>query len=270
MFQVKKVLNNNALLVINQENNSETILLGKGIGFHCKVDEVLMDIGDAKVYTLKEEIKTSINEVDPIYLDIASSILDEVLKLNPDANQTALLALADHIAFAIDRMKKGIDILNPFSKDISLLFPNEHYLALNSRDLIYNKTGYRFNDDEISYITLHIHSALDKNSVAESMKNTIIINETMSMIEELYHIHLNKDCLSYSRMLIHLKYMFARLKKNEHLKLDMDEYVSTNFTQSYQIAKAICHSIEEKASLKIPYTEIGYLAIHLERIRSTT
>ena len=51
-------------------------------------------------------------------------------------------ALADHIAFAIKRMKNNITIVNPFSTDISLLYKKEYEIALQGAKIIEDKLGY--------------------------------------------------------------------------------------------------------------------------------
>lgn len=47
------------------------------------------------------------------------------------------------------------------------------------------------------------------------MKTTVIINATLETLEKTYHVAVDKSSLSYSRLLIHLKYMFARLQKRD-------------------------------------------------------
>ena len=51
MYQIIKVLNNNAILAYHNEN--ERILLGKGIGFGKKQGERFDKIQGAKVYALE-------------------------------------------------------------------------------------------------------------------------------------------------------------------------------------------------------------------------
>lgn len=268
MYRVKKVINNNALLIFDESTNQEVIFMGNGVGFNRKQDEIIDDIKNCKKYFMSDAIKYNDDLVDPQYLEIASLILDEAEEKFDYVNRTVLTSLADHIAFAIERIKSSMIISNPFTKDISLLYSDEHKIALKGRKIINEKTGIEINDDEVGYITLHIHSALDCDSVSQSMKMTVIINEALETLEKLCKIKIDKDSLSYSRLLIHLKYMFARLSKGERLNIDMDEYVCTNFPSSYEVAKVICDSIKKSCDFDIPFTEIGYLAIHIERIKN--
>ena len=53
MYQIIKVLNNNALLVQREDREAESILLGKGIGFGRRNGDVLLGKQEAKEYTLE-------------------------------------------------------------------------------------------------------------------------------------------------------------------------------------------------------------------------
>ena len=49
-----------------------------------------------------------------------------------------LLSLADHIYFAIKRIKEKDFPSNPFNMDIQLMFPDEYSVALKAKDVIEN------------------------------------------------------------------------------------------------------------------------------------
>ena len=168
MYRVIKVLNNNSILALSSPGNDEVIILGKGIGFGKKVSETLKDVKDAKIYTLQSKKSTpgeglkSAASVKPEFLEIANDIIIETEKAFGKIDNTILLPLADHIAFAIERMKKGLTISNPLNNDIKALFKDEYDVALKGKEIIKEATGFIINDDEVGYITLHIHSSLDK------------------------------------------------------------------------------------------------------------
>ena len=52
----------------------------------------------------------------------------------------------------------------------------------------------------------------------------------------------------------------------ERLTIDMDEFTKTNFPVSYGLAKRIIRKFENQLKVIIDDSEIGYLAIHIERI----
>ena len=266
MYRVEKVINNNALLAYDEDKNIEVIFLGTGVGFGKKVDCLFEEIDGAKKFYTNDKIKEVTQSVDPIYLEIAELILNEAELEFKNVDRMIQFALADHIAFAIERMENRVDIVNPFSKDISLLYADEYKVAVKGAKIIEDKLNVKINDDEIAYITLHIHSALGQENVADSMQTAMIIDDALLLLEKLCGVSLNKESSSYARFLVHLKYMFYRIKNNEILNLDMNDYAKDNFKSSYDIASEVIREIEDLGKIVIPRVEIGYLAIHIERI----
>lgn len=53
MYQVKKVLNHNAVIGISMDANQEYLILGKGIGFGKKENQVVEVDADDMIYYLQ-------------------------------------------------------------------------------------------------------------------------------------------------------------------------------------------------------------------------
>ena len=179
-----------------------------------------------------------------------------------------LLPLADHIAFAIKRMEQGIELKNPFAKEIKVLFEEEYNVAKKGKDLINQKIGVEINDDEVGYITLHVHTALTREHVVQSMDVARMIQEGIQTIEKELGAMLDDATISYTRLLTHMKFMILRVINDEKLHLDMTDYVLENFPDSFALAKQICNSFEQSIKKPFPNIEISYFAIHIERVKS--
>lgn len=270
MVQIVKILNHNAILVHDKVNNKVLLLFEKGIGFNKKISETINISKTCEKYEINTEAveRNNVNVVkklEPIYLEIANEIIILAEEEFGVIDRNILVPLSDHIAFAITRMKEGMDITNPFSNDIRLLYTEEYEVACKGKDLIYEKLGYEINEDEIGYITLHIHSAIGER-VDESLMIAVIINESIQKIEKEFGIEIDVTSLSYCRLLTHMKYMLARLNADEKLTLDMEEYTKEKFPYSYSVSIDIIKRIEEVLHKLIPDIEVGYLAMHIERI----
>lgn len=272
MYRVRKVLNNNAVLVIDEDEKREVIFIGNGVGFNKRVN-MLIDIDETSVSRYVQErgvdIAAKISSCIPAYLEIADKIIDIATKKFNSFDINILLPLADHISFAIKRITSGLVISNPFKNDIRLLFDEEYEIGLKSRDIIKDATGICINDDEVSYITLHLHSARSDMKIDQSLLLATLINESISEIEEMLNIRIDVNSLSYSRLLTHLKYLLLRCNMKEKLNIDMDEYTRNNFPTSYSLALGIIAKFEKHLNMRIDDMEAGYLAIHIERICAT-
>ena len=64
----------------------------------------------------------------------------------------------------------------------------------------------------------------------------------------------------------HIKYMAARTLKGEEIKLDMNDYIKERFEKSFEIARDICRKLGSELNKEIKDVEIGYLAMHIERV----
>ena len=89
--------------------------MGKGIGFGKKVSERFDACNDASVYSLQAssergDVREMVKEIDPECLEIAGEVLDEAEKMFGKIDRSILFPMADHIEFAIKRMRSGEQI----------------------------------------------------------------------------------------------------------------------------------------------------------------
>ncbi|EGG84751.1 hypothetical protein HMPREF9477_00478 [Lachnospiraceae bacterium 2_1_46FAA] len=269
MYQIIKVLNNNAFLAKHDEG--ERILVGKGIGFGKKPGDTFTAIKDAKIYTLavRENERSVINAVkgiEPKYLEAAGRVIDEAQVVFKTINPDILIPLADHIAFAAKRAEENIYLPNPFIADIKALFGKEYTVVVKSREIIEEMTGYRITDDEAGFIALHVHSGLSDAEVSETLKITQIIDECMLDIEKMLDQHISRESLGGIRLMSHLYYMIARSKAKEKINIDLNQFVEENYAKAGMIARHICREVERKLEVPVIREEEGFLAVHIQTI----
>jgi transcriptional antiterminator len=273
MFRVIKALNHNGVLAVDMDTYKEYILLGKGIGFGKKVNERMEAPEDAHIYLLQKETERGpsrelINEIAPEILEITNYIIVEAEKIFKKVDQNILCPLADHIAYAIKRIKSNEQISNPLTQDIKALFPEEYEVARKGKDIIKEIEGVEINEDEIGYIALHIHSSLGNQKVSQAMQIAMLVRNCITSIEDSTGKTIDIESLSYNRLMSHIKYMAARILKGETIKLDMNDYISERFPKSFEIAEGICKKLGRELKKDIKGVEIGYLAMHIERVFS--
>ena len=121
-MQIIKKINNNAALGLDG-SGTEVVVLGKGIGFPDMPYEL----------TDYNAIQRTFYDMDPRYVQMAAGIPSAVLEASADIAEQAELelecelspnlpfTLADHLNFAVERVKKGIALATPLSYDLSIL-----------------------------------------------------------------------------------------------------------------------------------------------------
>lgn len=273
MYRIIKVLNNNGLLVYDERAKRELIFLGNGVGFGKRPTEKLADIKGAKVYSLvtrqkNQSVLKVVNGISPEFIEVAGRIIEEAEKVFHEVNHEILLPMADHIALAAKRARENRQMANPFTPDIRVLFSGEYSVALKGRDIIREMTGCEITDDEVGFITLHIHAGLSDEQVSVALDTTRIINEGIEMIEEAFGQKLPKDSLAYTRLMSHLYYMIARTRRGETTNVDFNDFIFTNYPKTGEMARAVCRFMEKELKKPVGKEEIGFLAIHIQRVIS--
>jgi len=272
MYVIKKILNNNALLAFDIEKKREVIFLGRGVGFNKKIamtDET--QPGIKKYYLHKDTEKglsaDLIKNVAPIYLEIAHEIIKEAEVKFKELDNQILLPLADHIAFAIERIEGNISFENPFTNDIRFLYEQEFEIALKGKAVLEEKTGYIISDDDVGYIALYIHSAISDTKVSQSMNVAIIMGQAIKQIEEDCTMTIKVGSFSHSRLMYHIRFMISRVMTNETLNSDMIEYTKAHCPYAFEVATSVCKKLDKELGKPFSDREASYLALHIERIR---
>ena len=275
MYRVRKALNHNTLIAISMENNQEYLLIGKGIGFGKKVSErfEIPETIDCTVYSLQEQTERGkamelIKGIEPVYLEVAGKVLAKSEEVFGKIDKRILFPMADHIAFAVQRIRANEQISNPLTDDIRALFHMEYKTAECVKDILWEMLQVEIDEHEIGYIALHIHSAIEDENVALSMQIAMAVRECIRMIEEETGQTIDVMSLSYNRLMNHIRYMVARSIKGEKLKLNMNDYMSVKFPKSFWMATEVCKQLEKQLHRNSPLdeVEIGYLAMHVERV----
>ena len=270
-YRITKILNHNSFMGIESKNDQECLIMGKGVAFGKKVGQTVSVTGDARVYSLKEltdrgEAKEIIKSVSPLCLELANEVLDQAEKEFGKVDRAILFTMADHLDFAVRRIQNGEQISNPLTDDIRIMFYKEYKVAGCIRDLLKEKLGIRIDEHEIGYIALHVHASIVDENVSQAMEIARTVRECICMVEEETGKSIDIMSLGYNRLMNHVRYMVARAIHGEKLKMSLNDYMSVKFPGPYMTAEKICRKMEKSLKLPIPDIEIGYLAMHLERM----
>lgn len=269
MYRTMKALNNNGILALNLESGKEVIMLGNGIGFGKKEGGLFEEPEQVKLYemvTKRASVLELLGDLDPMYLEITARIIEESRRTLGEMNHSMLLPMADHIALAVRRAREQKELPNPLRRDIQILFQEEYQAAKHGQTIIEEMTGARISEDEVGYLTLHIHAGRADEKVTKVMGTAMLVQDSVRKIEEGMGVTLDLESLGYDRLVTHLRYMIGRVKKNEPVGLDLEDYAKTRFPHAYALAERICREMETELRLKIPQVETGFLAIHIIRV----
>lgn len=273
-YKVKKVLNNN-VLIGSHESFGEVVLIGKGIGFSRKSGQPIDSALVEKLFVLKNEkeqenyIKLMPFVDNELLETIISSIQLIKQRANSMLNEHIHVALTDHLMFAITRLKKGMEMKNPFLIETKTLYPFEYEIASEVVNLIGQRTSIYLPEGEIGFIALHVHSAVMNRDLSEVNQHSQLVTHLVNMIEEQLDIKIDKDSIDYMRLVRHIRFTIERVNNGE--VVEEPEKITSLLKEEYPV----CYNLSWKLikvmqqSLKKPVfnAEAVYLTMHLQRLQ---
>ena len=274
-MKIKKILNQNAVLVDDQ--GEEKVAIGKGIGFDKKRNDLLFSPDIERLFILEPEgqmkLQTLLSQIDEKYLFAAEKIINHAeTVLMEKLNEHLLIVLTDHIAFAAQNIKDGIFLRNKLLPEIEVLYREEFTIAQWSVDYLTETIGIPYTYDQAGYIAIHIHSARSgEQDNHRSIREVTIVSDIIQLIEKelVINLHAEEMALNYSRLVNHLRLLLQRYHNQQYATLDNEiiQLVKLKYQESYHIAKKVRVLLIKNYQLSTTTEELGYLAIHIERLR---
>lgn len=274
-FKVIRVIGNNVVMVQSIKKELEYVILGKGIGFGTKTGGTISsdDPRIEKLFKLEDREQWSqyhhlLEDFDPKVLEITDEILNSITTEFPGKlNDKVYLALPSHIQFTIYRIRKGMDIINPFLEETKISFPKEYEIALKAAEMIGRAFDIKVPEDEVGFLTYHVYSAVSHVPVGQLVKASNMVGRLVSMIERERGMEFKNGSMDYVRLLMHLRFSVDRIL-NQSVKVDnpFADQIKTKFTDEYDLAKRLAEVMETDLGRTIPEAEVCFLAMHLYRL----
>ncbi|MCB2353336.1 BglG family transcription antiterminator LicT [Clostridium estertheticum] len=273
-MKIKKVLNNNAVTVMNNDNR-EIVVMGLGLAFKKRAGDELEEDRIERVFTLEnkevsERLKNLISEIPAKYVEISEEIIKYAeANLEKKLNENIYLTLTDHISFAMTRHKQGLNIKNPMLWDIKRFYKQEYAIGLTALKIIKENFEVTLLEDEAASIALHIVNAELNQDMPKVVAMTKVIQEILNIIRYNFKMDFDEESLSYHRLVTHLKF-FAQRMMNETTAKSDDEYlydiVIEKYSDVYKCVNKIKTHLKKAYNTTLSKEEMVYLTIHIQRV----
>lgn len=271
-MKIIKKINNNVAIALDGRGK-ELIVFGKGIGFPripyeltdlSKVERTFYDI-EPQYYGLLQELPEDIIRVAS---KMVLRIKNQVAKnLNPNL----VFILADHINFAVERARKGLDISLPYSYELEYEQPGITKLAAFFVKNIRKRYQVFLPKGEITSITMHILNAMEGTSgkVDEKESSGVIIRKVTEIIEEHFDIQIDKESFNYFRFKNQMKYFVDRKSRKEEFtdqNQELYDSMRKSYPETYECVLKINEYITESFHERCSSEEMLYFIIHVNRL----
>lgn len=277
VLKIDRVIGNNVIMVKDRSTGEEYVLLGKGIGFNVKGDGLISaeDPRIEKRFRLDENTpirhyRSILEDVDPDVIRISEEIIADIsADFGVAVSPKVYFALPGHIQFAVYRLKNAMDIVNPFLYETKMSFPKEYSIALKAAERISQAFGIEIPEDEIGFLTFHVHAAVSNVSVGQLVKFTSMANDLVQLIESSRQIAIAKESMDYIRLITHLRYAVERIMQGKVAKNPFLPTIRKEHRNEYELALEMGRLMGTYLHMDIPEDEIGYMTMHLYRLFQT-
>ncbi|EOR27872.1 MULTISPECIES: PRD domain-containing protein [Clostridium] len=271
---INKVLNNNVITIIN-ENNEESVVMGRGIAFQKKKgDEIDQEKVD-KIFVLKnksinDKLIALVNDISVENLEIAEEVIKYAeKKLDTKLNENIYLTLTDHISFSINRYKSNLEMKNVMLWDIKRLHKAEFEVGLKALEIIKNRINIELPEDEAASIAMHILNGELSQDMPQIVDIINLINEILKIVKYHFNVDFDEESINYYRFITHLKFFAQRLVNGKYYEdndNDLFEMIKNKYPKSYECTRKIEGFIKQKFNNELTKEEKLYLIVHTARV----
>ncbi|MCP8616755.1 PRD domain-containing protein [Salirhabdus salicampi] len=271
-MRIFKVLNNNAVVV--KEDGKEKIVMGPGIAFQKRKNDIIPEGKIEKIFIMEEgneKFQQLLRTISVDIIDMAEEIIsyaEGVLQV-PLSNHIHI-SLTDHLSFAIERLKEGFTVKNKLLMEIKVLYKEEYKIGLWAKQQMEKKFGIPIPEDEAGHIALHIHTAkLDSINMEQTLKQTTIINDFVQFIGNKMGYQIEEDSISHQRLVTHLRFAINRINQQKpfhSMDPDMLALLQEKYKTAYDCADKLGQFAKEEYDIELPISEIGYITLHIQRM----
>lgn len=274
-MHILRVFNTNVVLARDADGR-EVVLTGRGLGYQARpgqpVDEskvvrtfVPEDGGNA------ESFAAMLATIAPEHVQLVDRVLAPVwAELRREPSSTTVLALADHLSFAIKRFSRGLEGQFPLRAEVAHLYPRE--LAWGERIVaaVNEQLDVTLPPGEAVPIALHlVNAAFNSDNLALTHRMTTVLGQVLDMIEATFGLPLDRESMNVARFITHLRYFFVRVHSGEQLEDDPVSFLTAiraSYPDAYRCARHVREVLELRLGHPVTEDETAYLTLHIARL----
>ncbi|QZN97932.1 PRD domain-containing protein [Symbiopectobacterium purcellii] len=274
-MRIQRVLNNN-VIVARDFSGKECVVIGKGVGFNKKADDLVDEACIQKIFRLDEE--NSIDKTSEAFKDVPDALFNIVLdivkqatsKLDRKIHKSVYASLLDHLSFAIERTRQGTYVENMLLWDIKRLYRNEFTIGQWAIAEINAQLHVALPEDEAGFIALHLLNSQKDGAMPDIKAVSKVIQDILNIVKYHFKIEYEEDSINFQRFVTHLKFFAHRLLSNTYVTSDdssLHDVVALKYSASYECAKRVNKFISHDYGRSLTDDEMMFLSIHIEHVR---
>lgn len=250
-MQIHKILNNNVVVVLDEENR-EQVVMGRGLAFKKKCGDEIDPAAIDKVFTMNNpdtnnKFQELVADIPLEYILLVENIITYAkTHIGKKINDSIYISLADHIFMSLTRWKEGIEVKNALLWDIKRFYKDEFCIGLKALEMIKEQSGIMLAEDEAGFIALHfVNAQMEENpdKVEDMYTITKVMQEISNIVKYYFNFEYNEESVYYYRFVTHLKFFAQRLVSNktykENSEDDLLDIIKVKYKNAYECVKTI-------------------------------
>ena len=272
MLAIRRINNNVALC--RDGNGRELIALGKGIGFGEMPKELSLAQIERTFYDVDDKYQPLLTELPSAVLDFSARIVDIARnELSYQLNPNTVFTLADHINFAMERARKHIRVKMPLAYDVEQMYPIEYRIGRHTLRRIRKEFLITLPESEAAGIAMNLinnrMTPHQEPSAPDTVGDEEMLEDITDIVENHFHILVDRTSFNYSRYATHLQYLFGRIHAGKAINSDnlqLYKSLREEFPDIACCVERIADHIREVWDCELTEEEKLYLILHVNRI----
>lgn len=267
-------INNNAVICLDS-TGQEMIAMGKGIGFGTLPREIPLAQVERTFYKVDERYLGVLRDLPPDVLDFSARLLDIARNELPyELRAHVVLTLADHLAFARERVLKNIRVHMPLAYDVEQLYPTEYKIGQYIVRRFQKEFHIGLPPEEAVAVAMNLLNgrAADQpepDEAEEAKLREEMLEDITAIVENHFRCIVNRSGFNYSRYATHLQYLFVRIRTGQAIQsenLAMYHTLREEYPDVAACVAKIADHIQQEWGCTLTEEEQLYLILHVNRI----
>ncbi|MEE8736396.1 PRD domain-containing protein [Bifidobacterium subtile] len=273
-MEIIRVFNNNVVLA--KRGDGVVILTGRGLGFKAHPGQRIDNAKVTRTFVPSDgrdpdHLAELLSEIPPEVIHLVTDAMTAVgLAEQCETQPTLVMALADHVAYALRRAHDGTSVAYPLQAEVRSLYVREYTLGERLLAELNRHLGGALPEEEAVAFAMHlVNAGFSTGDLSYTYKMTGVIQQILSIVEQTYGITIDQHSVNVGRFITHLRYLFVRISQNRQL-VDEPAPIVASIRQAYSDAAAcawkIAAVIELRLNAGLTDDEVAYLTLHVARV----
>ncbi len=275
-MEILRVFNNNVVLA-REDAGGEVILTGRGLGFQARPGQAVDEAKVVRVFRPSDgrdpdHLAQLLAGIPPEYVHLVAAALGDVgLDTRAASSPTLVIALADHIAFAVRRSELDLGVEYPLLGEVKNLYADEYAAARALLGALNARLESPLPEGEAVALALHfVNAGFATGDLSYTYTMTGVIQQMVTVIEQRHTVTLDTGSVSVGRFITHLRYLFVRI--HQHRQLDegpastIGAAIRAAYPDALDCARRLAGILELRLGTALTEDELAYLTLHVARV----